>query len=99
MRNIVNIFEAESGEPSGAGDAYATARKQVRKKSPEASEEDHMTTAEYFATPETLIPQELIFGTIRVADAPFVSHQRLVLRLATALQAHADETYEIGRAS
>jgi len=48
-----------------------------------------MTIAEYFATPESLVPQELIFGVMRVADAPFVNHQRLVLRLATALQAHA----------
>lgn len=48
-----------------------------------------MTLAEYFDTPETLLPQELIDGTIRVADAPFVSHQRIVLRLAMALQVHA----------
>jgi len=52
-----------------------------------------MTTAEYFATPEQLIPQELIYGVMRVADAPFVSHQRVVLRLATALQAHAEQTH------
>lgn len=51
-----------------------------------------MTLAEYFQTPETLLPQELIFGTVRVADAPFVPHQRTVLRLATALQEHTDET-------
>ena len=55
-------------------------------------QEGRMTIAEYFATPESLIPQELIFGVMRVADAPFVNHQRLVLRLATALQAHADQT-------
>ncbi len=54
--------------------------------------EGPMTLAEYFETPETLLPQELIFGTVRVADAPFVPHQRLVLRLATALQEHVDET-------
>jgi len=52
-----------------------------------------MTIGEYFATAETLIPQELIYGAVRVADAPFVSHQRVVLRLATALQAHAVERY------
>lgn len=51
-----------------------------------------MTLAEYFETPETLLPQELIYGAVRVADAPFVPHQRLVLRLATALQEHVDET-------
>lgn len=54
--------------------------------------EGHMTLAEYFQTPETLLPQELIFGAVRVADAPYVPHQRLVLRLATALQEHVDET-------
>jgi Uma2 family endonuclease len=52
-----------------------------------------MTLSEYFATPETLIPQELIYGAVRVADAPFVSHQRVVLRLATALRSYADRTY------
>lgn len=46
--------------------------------------EGHMTLAEYFETPETLLPQELIFGAVRVADAPFVPHQRLVLRLAVS---------------
>lgn len=54
--------------------------------------EGHMTLAEYFQTPETLLPQELIYGAVRVADAPFVPHQRLVLRLATALQEHVDDT-------
>jgi Uma2 family endonuclease len=51
-----------------------------------------MTLAEYFDTPETLLPQELIYGVVRVADAPFVPHQRMVLRLATALQEHVDDT-------
>jgi Uma2 family endonuclease len=48
-----------------------------------------MTLQEYFATPETVLPQELIFGALRVADAPFVSHQRVVLKLAVALVKHA----------
>jgi Uma2 family endonuclease len=47
-----------------------------------------MTLQDYFATPETVLPQELIFGAMRVADAPFVNHQRAVLRLAVALEAH-----------
>lgn len=47
-----------------------------------------MTLQEYFSTPETVVPQELIFGVLRVADAPFVSHQRVVLELAVALRAH-----------
>ena len=48
-----------------------------------------MTLQEYFRTPETVVPQELIFGALRVADAPFISHQRVVLELAVALRAHA----------
>lgn len=50
-----------------------------------------MTLQEYQQTPETVRPQELVFGVMRVADAPFVSHQRVVFRLARALQAHAEE--------
>jgi len=49
-----------------------------------------MTLLEYFDTPERPLPQELIFGAIRVADAPLVHHQRVVLRLAMVLQAHAE---------
>jgi Uma2 family endonuclease len=50
-----------------------------------------MTLQEYYHTPETLLPQELIFGAVRAADAPFVPHQRVVLRLATTLQAHVND--------
>jgi len=48
-----------------------------------------MTLLQYFNTPETVLPSELIDGIRYVADAPFVSHQRVVLKLATALQDHA----------
>jgi Uma2 family endonuclease len=44
-----------------------------------------MTTAEYLATPETLRPQELAFGVLRVADSPMPRHQEAVLRLAVAI--------------
>ena len=44
-----------------------------------------MTTAEYFLTPDTVLPQELIFGELRVAESPSVSHQRVVRDLALAL--------------
>ena len=44
-----------------------------------------MTLEEYQRTPETVLPQELIYGNIRVADAPFVGHQRVVFQLARAL--------------
>jgi Uma2 family endonuclease len=45
-----------------------------------------MTLHEYLATPESVLPQDLIFGTLRVAEAPLVPHQRTVLRLAVALR-------------
>ena len=48
-----------------------------------------MTVAEYQRTPETVNPQELIFGQVEVHDAPTVSHQRVVLALALALHEHA----------
>ena len=41
-----------------------------------------MTTAEYLQTPETVAPQELVHGTLRVAESPSGSHQRVVLNLA-----------------
>ncbi len=44
-----------------------------------------MTTVEYFRTPETVAPQELIFGELRVADSPSVSHQRVVRELVMGL--------------
>lgn len=49
-----------------------------------------MTLLEYQQTPKTVVPQELIYGSLRVADAPFVHHQRVVFRMARALQAHAE---------
>jgi Uma2 family endonuclease len=47
-----------------------------------------MTTAEYLATPETMLPAELAFGVMRVADAPAVRHQRMVGELYKVLDAH-----------
>jgi Uma2 family endonuclease len=47
-----------------------------------------MTLQQYQLTPTTRLPQELIYGTIRVADAPFVSHQRVVFSIARAWQEH-----------
>ena len=51
-----------------------------------------MTLQEYFNTPETVLPHELIYGQIRVADAPFVNHQRVLLRLAMALIDHVERS-------
>jgi len=50
-----------------------------------------MTTAEYLATPETVQPQELAYGVLRVADSPMPIHQRAVLAVARALDAHVRE--------
>jgi Uma2 family endonuclease len=44
-----------------------------------------MTLSEYLATPEHVLPSELAFGQLRVADAPFTLHQRLVGDLHLAL--------------
>ena len=51
-----------------------------------------MTLQEYQATPKTLVPQELVDGVWHVADAPFVSHQRVVFQFGIALHDHAVET-------
>ena len=47
-----------------------------------------MTLAQYQATPTTVLPQELIYGAVRAADAPLVNHQRVVFTLARAMQDH-----------
>jgi Uma2 family endonuclease len=44
-----------------------------------------MTTAEYLQTPESTLPSELVFGQLRVAEAPTTSHQRVVRELLLAL--------------
>lgn len=47
-----------------------------------------LTTDEYLRTPETLRPMELIFGAMRVADAPAVRHQQAVGAFHLALAPH-----------
>jgi Uma2 family endonuclease len=47
-----------------------------------------MTLQEYFATPETVKPQELIFGEMRVAESPTTQHQEVVGRLFLELHRH-----------
>ena len=47
-----------------------------------------MTTEEYLQTPETVLPRELALGTLRVADAPTISHQRVVGELFMGLSEH-----------
>lgn len=50
-----------------------------------------MTVEEYFRTPETVTPMELVFGVLRVADAPTPRHQSAVLNLCLALDRHVRE--------
>jgi len=47
-----------------------------------------MTLEEYLRTPESVLPQELIYGSLRVADAPLPQHQRAVAQLFRALDEH-----------
>src|SRR5688500_10692483 len=54
-------------------------------------QEQMMTTAEYLRTPEALVPTELIYGKLRVAESPLPRHQAVVLDLALALVAHVQE--------
>lgn len=50
-----------------------------------------MTTTEYLQTPETVLPRELAYGVMRVADSPTVSHQRVVRDLTILLTTFARE--------
>jgi Uma2 family endonuclease len=50
-----------------------------------------MTSREYLNTPESLVPTELIYGKLRVADSPLVPHQRVVMDLSLALFGHVQE--------
>lgn len=50
-----------------------------------------LTTDEYLRTPETLQPTELIYGALRVADAPAVRHQQAVGAFYLALAPHVRE--------
>jgi Uma2 family endonuclease len=54
-------------------------------------QEQMMTTAEYLRTPESLVPTELIYGKLRVAESPLPRHQAVVLDLVMALNAHVQE--------
>ena len=50
-----------------------------------------MTTDEYFLTPETMLPQELIGGIVRNAPAPTPGHQSVAGRLFIELTRHAEQ--------
>jgi Uma2 family endonuclease len=50
-----------------------------------------MTTEDYLMTPETVLPQELIYGVFRAADAPTPPHQSAVGDFYLALTSHVRE--------
>jgi len=50
-----------------------------------------LTTEEYLRTPETVQPMELIYGALRVADAPTVRHQQALCAFLLALAPHVSE--------
>jgi Uma2 family endonuclease len=50
-----------------------------------------LTVDDYFRTPETLQPTELIYGALRVAEAPTVRHQQAVGEFYLALAHHVRE--------
>lgn len=52
-----------------------------------------MTVEEYLETPKTVQPQELVYGAVRVAEAPRPPHQRAVANLFLALHGHVAERH------
>ena len=50
-----------------------------------------MTVDDYFATDETVLPAELAYGVLRVADAPTPRHQSAVMDVFTVLDRHVRE--------
>jgi Uma2 family endonuclease len=55
-----------------------------------------MTTDEYLRTPETMLPQELVWGLVRDAAAPTPGHQWVVGHFYVALRDHV-ERHSSGR--
>jgi len=51
-----------------------------------------LTTNEYFRMPETLLPQELVYGMVRDAPAPAPRHQSAVVQFILALAPHLEAT-------
>src|SRR3954470_17315866 len=49
-------------------------------------------TDAYLRTPETLLPQELVYGYVREAAAPTAAHQRVVGELYVRLRQHLRDT-------
>ena len=55
-----------------------------------------LTVDEFLRTPETVIPQELIYGCLRVADAPTPRHQATLLHFVLHLHEHVTSR-DLGR--
>lgn len=53
-----------------------------------------MTTDEYFRTPETVIPQELVYGFVREAASPTPGHQFVVGEIFAALREYLSRSGE-----
>ena len=50
-----------------------------------------LTTDEYFRTPETLLPQELVYGMVRAAAAPTPGHQWVAGRFFLKLTQYVEK--------
>src|SRR5712691_12474342 len=55
-----------------------------------------MTVDDYFNTPETVQPTELVFGALRVSESPTPRHQSAVLHLCLTIDRHVRER-KLGR--
>ena len=51
----------------------------------------HLSTEDYLRTPATVLPTEVIYGALRVADAPSVRHQEALGAFYLALAPHVRE--------
>jgi Uma2 family endonuclease len=49
-----------------------------------------LTTDEYLRTPETMLPQELVYGHVREAAAPAPGHQAALVRFLVELVEHVE---------
>jgi Uma2 family endonuclease len=50
-----------------------------------------LTTSEYLQTAESLRVQELVYGTLRVAESPTFRHQNLLLELAVLMRVYVGQ--------
>jgi Uma2 family endonuclease len=55
-----------------------------------------LTTDQYFRSPETRLPQELVYGIVRDSPAPTPGHQHVVTKFLVALVLHV-EAHDAGQ--